>query len=892
MPIERLELEGFRSHANTTLDLVGVRAATFVGLVGSGKSSFQEAFRWLLFGESDCSDRGYVKLGANRCRVMAIVRTLAGSRYRAERIQTVTGTSLKTDLQLQVANGAGGWTPAGGKRIAETEAKIRAEVVGMDYDTLISSAISPQGRSSMFTRPPKMFIDGKYYEGRQARIQIFAQSEGLGVWEEWRKTGTKGANDADRQATTLEAQVVAADGELARRPGIETSLQAAVMTQAASHDKQTALSLTIEKSTQDLAERRGTLEPLRRELAGFADTRQTLWTKNRQACEKTARVETLTALLSRRAEIEAAAAKVAELDTLLATQRQELAGLEAEGKGVRQQHRTADLAVQAANVTHVMVGGRLFEASRKVENRPKLEAQIGQLTVARANRGTIAERNAHAGDVLTAKQGSLSGIMAANLSAQKQAGEIEAEARKVGAQRTAVGNQLAADGERAGLIDVVPCKPQPDLVSICPLLTNARRASEGLPALTEEHATLCAWVCPTSPPQQETAALRGEISKIEAAIAADRKTLAALEAEIASLQPAEAELASLDTIQATIPGLEADEATARTARDAAVLAAANLRASLDAVTVRYLALLGKIKDAVASRETLAPTATLAPELAHADADLSNLQADVAALTTEIQTLQAALDREATVKATIAEAERSILLYTGVLENQREDLEQHKRTEAGALQEAATFRAELAGLEKLAADREQAAVEAARLREEHTMLVALCLAYRQIPIMILETAAVPEVMEEASRILARISRNGMSTRLATFREVKSREELADGLDIFIQDRLGERTYENYSGGQEGQIDFAYRLALVKRQARRRTGGLGVLWIDEGFETQDAGDLPPLIELLREMERDYAQTFITTHVEGMKETFPAQVRVDGGDGRDSVAELVMA
>ena len=96
----------------------------------------------------------------------------------------------------------------------------------------------------------------------------------------------------------------------------------------------------------------------------------------------------------------------------------------------------------------------------------------------------------------------------------------------------------------------------------------------------------------------------------------------------------------------------------------------------------------------------------------------------------------------------------------------------------------------------------------------------------------------------------------------------------------------------SGGQKSQIDLAYRLALVKRQAQRTTGGLGVLWIDEGFETQDAGDLPPLIELLREMERDYAQTFITTHVEGMKETFPAQVRVEGGDGRDSSVELVMA
>ncbi len=366
----------------------------------------------------------------------------------------------------------------------------------------------------------------------------------------------------------------------------------------------------------------------------------------------------------------------------------------------------------------------------------------------------------------------------------------------------------------------------------------------------------------------------------------------ALDAELAALQPAEAELAALDTIAASLPGLEAERQAADEAHDAAVTALAALKEARDAKAYDYRCLKIIIEDNEKERLRLLPDAALLPQLAHAAADLPGLEAEIRALDAEIAGLETRLAREAEIRTWLAEAEQSVATRQADLQTWRADLADLRQREREAVNAAAAARATLATLARLAADRERAASEAARLRKRHALLTALTVAYKQIPLMILETQAIPDVEEEASRILAKISRNGMRTRLATYREVKSRDELADGLDIFVTDRLGERTYENFSGGQKSQIDLAYRLALVKRQARRTAGGLGILWLDEPIETQDAGDLPPIIDLFREIAQGWVQTFVTTHVEGAKETFPAQVVVDGGDGRDSRAELVTA
>ena len=158
-------------------------------------------------------------------------------------------------------------------------------------------------------------------------------------------------------------------------------------------------------------------------------------------------------------------------------------------------------------------------------------------------------------------------------------------------------------------------------------------------------------------------------------------------------------------------------------------------------------------------------------------------------------------------------------------------------------------------------------------------------------MILENEAIPEIEQAADAVLERISQSGIRVSLRTQRQIKARDALADGLDIIIRDQVGEREYEAYSGGQQFQIDLAIRVGLAKLQARRAGAVIETLIVDEGFGTQSAECLDGIVAALRAVQADFPLLWCISHVEALRDVFPAQIRVAGGP-RDSVAELVMA
>ena len=107
-----------------------------------------------------------------------------------------------------------------------------------------------------------------------------------------------------------------------------------------------------------------------------------------------------------------------------------------------------------------------------------------------------------------------------------------------------------------------------------------------------------------------------------------------------------------------------------------------------------------------------------------------------------------------------------------------------------------------------------------------------------------------------------------------------------MDIIITDRRGQRSYEDYSGGQKFQVDLAYRVALSRRQSHRSGGGIGCLFLDEGFGTQDTASLEGVIQTLRDLSGEIPQLLITSHVEALKETFPVRIEVSGGPEASAV------
>ena len=149
----------------------------------------------------------------------------------------------------------------------------------------------------------------------------------------------------------------------------------------------------------------------------------------------------------------------------------------------------------------------------------------------------------------------------------------------------------------------------------------------------------------------------------------------------------------------------------------------------------------------------------------------------------------------------------------------------------------------------------------------------------IPALLIEQA-LPEIEMQANEILDRLSAGGMSVRFATQRDYKDskRDDKRETLDILISDSVGTREYEMFSGGEAFRVNFAIRLALSRVLAKRAGARLQTLVIDEGFGSQDADGRQRLIEAINLVSADFKKILVITHLEELKDAFPARIEVE--------------
>jgi exonuclease SbcC len=124
---------------------------------------------------------------------------------------------------------------------------------------------------------------------------------------------------------------------------------------------------------------------------------------------------------------------------------------------------------------------------------------------------------------------------------------------------------------------------------------------------------------------------------------------------------------------------------------------------------------------------------------------------------------------------------------------------------------------------------------------------------------------------------------MRVNFATQRKLKSRDALAETLEIHIRDSIGERPYEMYSGGEAFRVNFAIRIALSRLLSQRAGARLQTLVIDEGFGSQDPEGRQRLIEAINTIRPDFAKVLVITHIDELKDVFPDRIEVTkGADG----------
>ncbi|MCB8976329.1 MAG: SMC family ATPase [Ardenticatenaceae bacterium] len=138
-------------------------------------------------------------------------------------------------------------------------------------------------------------------------------------------------------------------------------------------------------------------------------------------------------------------------------------------------------------------------------------------------------------------------------------------------------------------------------------------------------------------------------------------------------------------------------------------------------------------------------------------------------------------------------------------------------------------------------------------------------------------ALPEIEERANELLDRLTGGEMRVSFPTQRRLKSREGLAETLDIQIMDSAGERPYDNYSGGEQFRVNFAIRLALSQLLAKRAGARLQTLVIDEGFGSQDPNGRQRLIEAINIIQGDFRRILVITHIDELRDAFPSRIEV---------------
>ena len=138
-------------------------------------------------------------------------------------------------------------------------------------------------------------------------------------------------------------------------------------------------------------------------------------------------------------------------------------------------------------------------------------------------------------------------------------------------------------------------------------------------------------------------------------------------------------------------------------------------------------------------------------------------------------------------------------------------------------------------------------------------------------MIIETA-IPEIEEEANRILSRMTDGRMHVKFETQRDVRSGVGTIETLDIKISDELGTRSYEMFSGGEGFRVNFAIRIALSRLLAHRAGTRLQTLVVDEGFGSQDQDGRERMVEAIQAIEAEFEKVLVITHLDDLRDRFP--------------------
>jgi exonuclease SbcC len=194
--------------------------------------------------------------------------------------------------------------------------------------------------------------------------------------------------------------------------------------------------------------------------------------------------------------------------------------------------------------------------------------------------------------------------------------------------------------------------------------------------------------------------------------------------------------------------------------------------------------------------------------------------------------------------------------------------------------------ELVRIENIKKELEENKKRMQELSSQHELFKTLELAFGSngIQALLIEDV-IPELEDEANKILEMISQTQARVFIESLRDLK-KGGTRESLDIKISDINGIRDYEMFSGGEAFRIDFALRVAISKIIAKRAGKKLETLIIDEGFGALDQEGTQVLVDSIYKIMADFRKIIVVSHLVELKDMFPVHFFVEKKGGSSSV------
>ncbi len=819
-----------------------IHTVSIWGNNGNGKSALIDAITWALWGKTRArSDDDLIHTGQAEMEVefdftvgqqtYRIIRKHARPKRRRASGQTI--------LEFQIADG-NGFSPITGNTIQQTQQEI-IKVLHMDYPTFINSALLLQGRADEFTvsSPAK-------------RKQVLADILGLSFYDELEEQAKELSKQQEAKKTLAESTIQDIIEELAQKPAYEAELEQA----------QSDLS-HIEKATSEhesrLNELRQKIELLKNKQLQLTqmeehatETTRALEHWDEQAKQHHSRIQEYQEVIARRDTIEEGYTQLTSAKKLTEELDQKLRLVTTLNERKHQLEMTIIQTSQALLKEHALVENKIAELEASSQKLPQLKDESQQIQ---------AEISRLEGEETTLHQ-------------KKQSGqELRGVIQDLESSKARLAQEIAELAEKLDLLSTHTeakcplCERELEIDTLKLIqekyTTDQRNKSDSLESQQNQLANR----------QIELKSIESEVSQLESKLNQD-KTSAQRNASLLSQRITEAEEAAkqLAEERPKIAGIE--ERLARkdfaTTEQAALHQLEDELARIDYDSPQHEQVRSRLTD-------LEQYENPKRKLAEADRLITQEKAALSSAEQAAQELRRRLETDNQRRQELTAELGALPRLTNDL-TQVETEHQMLSTQQKQAQEiVGSVKGKLQRCAELEMRKKEKQELLSQTAKEEGIYKELALAFgkKGIQNWLIEMV-VPEIEAGANKLLGRMTDNRMHVKIETQRETK-KGDLQETLDINISDELGTRNYEMFSGGEAFRINFAIRIALSKLLARRAGAPLPTLIIDEGFGTQDSAGLEKLKEAIASIQDDFDKIIIITHIEELRDAFPARIDV---------------